>query len=173
MRAMRFALPLVAIVAATVLPPAIGAQPWSRAGIDVGRRVRVTTPGVPGRDRYAGRVVAVGADSLTLHRDGTPAPRAIPFTSITKLEVSRGRHPNGWRGAGIGLVGGAAIGTVVGLITYEKGRGDCYFLAGCTPDYRESKGIDPGGGAILGATGGLIVGTIAGRFVRTEKWAKR
>ena len=173
MHAVKRVLPLVAIVAATALPPAIGAQPYSRAGIDVGKRVRVTTPGVPGRDRYAGRVVAIGADSLTLYRDGAPAPTAIPFTSITKVEVSRGRHPNGWRGAGLGLVGGAAVGTVVGLITHKKGRGECYFLAGCTPDYRPEEGIDPGGGAVLGATGGLIVGAIAGRFIRTEKWARR
>ena len=173
MRAVMLWLPLAAVLGVAVLPAAIEAQPWSRAGIDVGRRVRVTTTGVPGRDRYAGRVVAVGADSLTLHRDGAPAPSAISLTSITKLEVSRGRHPNGWRGAGLGLVGGAAVGTVVGLVTYRKGRGECYFLAGCTPDYRETKGIDPGGGAILGATGGLIVGTIAGRFIRTEKWARR
>ncbi|HWE42872.1 MAG TPA: hypothetical protein VG432_10220 [Gemmatimonadaceae bacterium] len=169
MRAVRFALP----VAAVVFPVVLGAQPMSRAGIDVGKRVRVTTPGVPGRDRYAGRVVAVGSDSLTLHRDGAPGPRAIPFTSITKVEVSRGRRPNGWRGAGLGLVGGAAAGTVVGLITYKKQRGDCYFLAPCTPDYRPREGVSPGGGAVLGATGGLIVGAIAGRFIRTEKWAKR
>ena len=173
MRAAKICLPLVAMLGVAVLPPAIQAQPWSRAGIDVGKRVRVTTPGVPGRDRYAGRVIAIGADSLTLHRDGAPAPRAISFTSITKLEVSRGRRPNGWRGAGLGLVGGAAAGTVVGLITHKKGRGKCYFLAPCTPDYRPEEGVSPGGGAVLGATGGLIVGAIAGRFIRTEKWAKR
>jgi hypothetical protein len=173
MRAAMLCLLLAAMLGVAVLPPALGAQPWSRAGIDVGKRVRVTTPGVPGRDRYAGRVVAVGPDSLTLQRDGAPAPTAIPFTSITKVEVSRGRRPNGWRGAALGLVGGAAAGAVVGLITYKKQRGECYFLAPCTPDYRPAEGIDPGGGAILGATGGLIVGTIAGRFIRTEKWAKR
>ena len=173
MRAVMLWLPLAAVLGVAVLPPAIEAQPWSRAGIDVGRRVRVTTPGVPGRDRYAGRVVAVGADSLTLHRDGAPAPSAVPFTRITKLEVSRGRHPNGWRGAELGLVGGAAVGTVVGLVTYKQGRGECYFIAPCTPDYRPEEGVSPGGGAVLGATGGLIVGTIAGRFIRTEKWARR
>ena len=173
MRACILALPLAAIVAAAAMPTAVDAQPYSRAGIDVGRRVRVTTPGVPGRDRYAGRVVAVSADSLTLHRDGAKAPSAIPFASITRLEVSRGRHPSGWRGAGIGLVAGAAVGTIVGVATYQEKRGDCYLFVGCTADYREAKGISPSGGAILGAAGGMIVGTIVGRMVRSERWVRR
>ena len=173
MRAPRTFLALAAILLAAGPSLTVGAQSPSRAGIGPGMRVRVTTPGVAGRDRYAGRVLGVGADSLTLHRDGAPAPSAIPFARITKLEVSRGRRPNGWRGAGLGMIGGAAAGAVTGLITHKAGRGRCSFLGGCSPDYREEKGIRPGGGAVLGATVGLIAGTIAGRIIRTERWVER
>jgi hypothetical protein len=171
MRTAKLVLPVVAMVAA--MPLALCAQTYSRTGIGVGTRVRVTTPGVPGRDRYAGRVVAVGADTLTLHRDHAQAPSALAFSTITKLEVSRGRHPDGWRGAWVGLFGGAAAGTVVGLVTHKPGHGKCYFLAGCDPDYRAEKGIRPGSGAAMGAIAGLLIGPLVGRRIHSERWVTR
>ena len=171
MRVARLCLSLAAIMIAR--PAASGAQAYSRAGIDVGTRARVTTPGVPGRDRYTGRVTAVSADTLTLERDDAPAPSAIPFSAITKLEVSRGKHPNGWRGAGIGFVGGAALGAVVGLVTHKPGRGNCFLLIACTADYRPETGIDPSAGAALGAVGGTLIGAVAGRMIYSEKWETR
>jgi hypothetical protein len=170
MRIARLSLFLGAITAA--LPMLLGAQTYSRAGIDVGSRARVTTPGVPGPDRYAGRVVAINPDSLTLDRDGASAPSVISFSAITKLEVSRGKHPNGWRGAWMGFLGGAAVGTVVGLVTHKPGRGRCSILA-CGPDYRPEKGIEPASGAMLGAIGGTLVGAIAGRMIKSERWETR
>ena len=67
-----------------------------------GARVRVYSP-----DRLTGTIEMLSPDTLVLRLEARRSLQAIPFASITRLEVSRGRKSNVGKGARIGLAVGA------------------------------------------------------------------
>lgn len=109
---------------------------------------------------YSGQVEAVNADTMRirgarLRGASTEVAFAIPTASIVRLSVVDGTRGNFWKGAGIGLLGGAVLGGAIGS-TKEV----CFF--GCEP----ATGI----GVLLGGSAGLLIGGIIGTVSRFDRW---
>jgi hypothetical protein len=105
-----------------------------------------------------GTYVAVSKDTLLLQTETQTTPSAIPLTSVSRLEVSRGRKSNVLKGMGIGMLIGAGVGVIGGAAV------DCYDLA----DFDQSfcTGVGAAGGALFG----LLVGAIAGAASSGDRW---
>lgn len=120
-----------------------------------GDHVRVTAPDVF-RGRLVGSVVTLGADTCVLEVEGRAEQLALPLTSLTRLEVSRGQSSMWAQGMGIGFLLGATLGAVVGLTAAES--------------------WDVGGEAAAAALAGLIgvpgafVGLAVGASTKKERW---
>jgi hypothetical protein len=109
---------------------------------------------------YSGQVEALHADSMAIrgariHGASSEVAFAIPTASIVRLSVGNGTRGNFWKGAGIGLLGGAFIGGAIGSTTEF-----CFF--GCSP----ATGI----GVIFGAPAGFLLGGIIGAMIRSDRW---
>lgn len=117
-----------------------------------GDRVRVTT-----RTKLVGNLVTLSADTCVLHVEGRDASLSLPIASLTKFEVSRGRKSNALKGLGIGFLGGAAVGALIGLGLDEEGgevSAGTWALIGAAP------------GAVVGA----VVGVAVGASTKTDRW---
>jgi hypothetical protein len=88
--------------------------------------------------------LGIGSEQLKLRNP--PATRSATDTSRSH---SRGRLANTFLGLGVGTLGGAVFGGVVGLVGYANADGD-YMMPGTV--------FLTGFGAILGAVVGVIVG---------------
>lgn len=121
--------------------------------VQPGARVRASAPGV---GTMSGRVVAVQGDSLRVARDHSADTVRFAVSQLTSLDLSVGRHKRRWRGAGIGFLGGAALGAAVGAATYQKPdcTGSAYFCD-----------IGRGADVVVGATVVGAVGAVAGAVV--------
>jgi hypothetical protein len=142
------------VAVASLLPFATGrAQQLSE--LAPGARVRIQAPGVVA-GRFTGTVLSRTADTLVVASSSSSSAR-VPISSLTSVEVSRGRSRS--RGALKGVAWGAGIGLAIGLVAagsssssdYASGESDSELIVGAT-----------GGGAIWGA----IIGAIAG----SEHW---
>jgi hypothetical protein len=127
-------------------------------------RVRTVAPGAVARE---GVVLSADADSLRFVVRGAGDTAGVGLRDIARLEVSRGRRRNTWRGARRGaLYGSVGLGLAGGtwnLVAPSLTGGSCYAL--CSP----AEGALAG--AIVGAVFGTLVGTSVGAFIRTERWA--
>lgn len=171
----RIALGLIAVAFGGAVDPAAVASAqvtrpdWpSVASLRRGDTVRVwaSAPPLSGR---AGVVAGVGSDTLAL--SNLPGRRsfadglAVPFRTLTRIEVQRGqRRSAGWTVTGIllGLAGGAVIGSFGGVLL-ECG-GSCSDEQG---DLNGLLGFVIGGG--LGAIAGGVTGGIIGAQ-RRPRW---
>ncbi|PYO40790.1 MAG: hypothetical protein DMD33_16110 [Gemmatimonadetes bacterium] len=117
-----------------------------------GDRVRVVAP-VVSKASLTGTIVSRGADTLWLEVEDRPAPLAIPFTAIQRLEASRGRHSNVLTGLLVGLGVGAAGGAIGGAAC-----GESFLCPG------------PGAGAVVGALALSIPGLVIGALTHSERW---
>jgi hypothetical protein len=102
-------VPCFLIVVSTV-------QVGSVLGQEVGggsspQRVRVTAPGFTA-DPVVGDLVAIDDDTITVVKSGTNKI-LVPIHAVTRFEVRR-RPGRKLMGLGIGLLGGAAIGALLG-----------------------------------------------------------
>jgi len=134
---------------------------WAEdAALETNARIRVTE--LAGR-RLVGRLAAASDTSLTVAlRDKTVV---VPREALTKLEVCR-RPSRKTRGAGIGLLVGAASGALLG---YSEGRRGyalplCSFLPPCDSvghefDHRAEDAVSYG--LVLGALGAGIGAAVA------------
>lgn len=102
-----------------------------------------------------GQLRTLEGDTLRMHAQSSGGELAIPTASITHLWVMDGRKGNFWAGAGIGLLGGALIGGVIGA-TRE------FCVLDCSP----ATGL----GVIFGAPAGLVLGGIVGAMIRSDRW---
>jgi hypothetical protein len=90
--------------------------------------------------------------------EGGTSTWRLSLASIAHLDLSSGRRANTLKGAGIGFLAGAGVGTIW-ILSVAQGGGDC----------------DPVGPCILLACaflggGGAAVGAVIGAFIRTERW---
>jgi hypothetical protein len=129
--------------------------------VQPGARVRVSTVGT---GMGTGRVVAGPRDSLHVARERSVDTLHLAGSQLTSLDVSVGRHKRRWRGAGLGFLGGAALGAVIGAATYQKPdcAGDAYFCD-------LGQGFDATFGAALLGGAGAVVGAITGAG-RADDW---
>jgi hypothetical protein len=81
----------------------------AQAEIQRGARVRVT-PADSGR--FTARVQSLSPDSLVVLRRNLEL--RLSRANLRKIEVSGGRSRWPWRGMAVGLLGGAAIGAIIG-----------------------------------------------------------
>lgn len=131
--------------------------------VQPGARVRIVAPGIVA-GRYVGTVLTRSADSLELGAPGVP-PIKMPFARITSLEVGRGSSRA--LGAGRGVMWGAPIGLVVGVIAAAGTDSDPYCFDTCTRSGSYKAGIIAAS-TLAGALWGAGIGAIVGR----ERWER-
>ena len=132
-----------------------------------GSRVRVTAPAT---GRFVGTLQQATDDSVRVEL-ASGSSITLPTSRLTRLELSAGVQHHGWKGAGIGLLSGAAVGGAIGLATYRR--------PSCIPDAlarifcdlidRTSREVTVAGDAALAGTAGAIVGALIGHVGR-ETW---
>lgn len=124
--------------------------------VRIGDRARITAPSLASSPLIA-TVADERLDHVLLRLTGGETV-VVPYTSITRLEVSRGVHPHMLKGAVAGAVGGAVVGGVVGARSDDKG----------------SLALGRGGlvavGAAMGSAGGVVLGAAVGALIRSERW---
>jgi hypothetical protein len=141
------------LVAALVLIASVDLFAQQEPPVAPGDRVRVTAPTID-PDPFVGTFVSMGADTCVLLVEGRAEALALPFASVTSLEVSRGRKSYALAGAGIGLAAGAVVGVAIASGTEEgEYEGLARFVS------------------VAGGTGiGLVIGTVVGASIKTERW---
>jgi hypothetical protein len=153
-----------ALLAAALVPGSATAQDASPAGaasaVAPGARVRVTSPG--GEPRV-GTLVALTPDTLVA-RWAAGDSGAVALAQVTGLEVSRGLRARPWQGAGYGLLTGAGIGGVIGLVSYRGcgGRDNCIESG--------NAGTNAAAAALVIGAAGALVGGVVGALSRSEAW---
>lgn len=138
------------------------AQP---TGVKVGDRVRLDVPSIQKRPMI-GNLSEINAHGLVLH--GTDSTYFIPHSSVHELSVSTGNRRNIGKGAMIGLLGGAALGGIIGIISYEECTEEGFMACFMAP---ENQGQAFALGAVLGALPGSLVGVAIGS-AKTDRWEK-
>ena len=146
---------LVSLALALAVAPLDGVMAQDALAVQVGTRVRVTAPELD-LERYDGTLVAVRGDTLTV---GTVH---VPLTSVTRLDVHRGRTGNWRKGAINGALVGGSTGLVFGVLFWQI----CSSLAGdgdaCWP-------FVPFSAVVVGLPGGLV-GAAVGILIKTDRW---
>jgi len=141
-----------------------GAQP-ALVEVEQGSRVRVSilvpqgadSTGFNSRDQVTGTLLRYDASTMMI--EDTPA---IPWTAVSRLELSAGRHGN----AGRGMIYGALIGLLAGVVTGATiGRDE---NGGENSDNLESEFSVGFGLAGLLVGGGI--GAIVGGASKTDDW---
>lgn len=150
-----------AFAQSTTLRPAIDIAP--------GARVRVT---VPTTGRFVGTVVQATSDSLRIEL-ASGSSITLPTSRLDRLELSAGVQRHGWKGAGIGLLSGAVVGTAIGLATYRRTTCVPDPLARILCDFvdQTSREVTVAGDAALAGGAGALVGALIGQVAR-ETWIR-
>lgn len=145
---------LAAVFQVVITIPAAGSA-FTQA--EPGARVRITTEH-PSKHPEIGTLISADADSLRF-TSATGTAVAIPTTSVTRLEYSRGRRSNAGHGAAIGGLIGAGTGLFLGILASRDD--DNFYEIG--PE--EIAGVT----ALLGAVGAGL-GGIIGATSHRERW---
>jgi hypothetical protein len=124
--------------------------------IPSGTQARIVVP-ASSSDYIKLTVVGASHDSLRYQLKSEPAPKALDWHGITRMDVSRGRHSNFLAGVGLGILTGALGGALAGSSGASGNDGETPSAMGAL-------------GAMMGAVGGGVLGGIIGIIVRTEKW---
>jgi len=162
---------LVIVVALSVCLPgeATGqsVMPHASMALAPGARMRVT---LPGTEPFVGTLLLATNDSVRIDLASGSAI-TLPTSRLTRLELSAGVQRHGWKGAGIGLLSGAAVGGVIGFATYRRSSCVPNALAQIFCDLidRTSREVTVAGDAALAGTAGALVGALIGR-VGHETW---
>jgi hypothetical protein len=155
-------LPLCAQDTATSEARKLASGTRVRLTIDAGRDSTLTIR--PGR--YVGTLRAAGADSLQVQNTDSDAPETLPWTAVSRLEVSRGvNKPLEIVAMGVGAVGGAFLGYAAGdgLASEECTDGGDLVVCG----EGTSDGVAKFVGTLAGIAGGALLGKVIGG---RERW---
>ena len=155
-----------------LLAPSV-AQSQTRTTLAAGQVVRVATrcqiasransscplPGTPSSTEwtYSGTLEAVSADTLYVRVQWKDPAFAIPTNSIVAAAY-RTQRGHTLRGAGIGLLGGVVVGAAIASAVGFEGS---YLFEDSDPLLV---------GALLGAPPGLLIGSIVGALIRSDRW---
>jgi hypothetical protein len=146
------------IVPAAVLLSSVSIAALDAQTVAVGSRVRATVEARSGK--LTGTLVEWGQDTLYLAPDGSAelvTATAIPLSTLSRLETSRGMKSNAGKGA---LIGGG-IGLVIG--------GGMSLIAGSTVD-TEVTSTDYLIFTGLVTVGGAGIGALIGALIKSERW---
>ena len=145
------------ILFALLIPAALASQ-----GLEPGDKVRtIRTPGTAGL-RQEGVVLSARTDSAVVRLATNPGIEST--VAVSSLEVSRGQHRQGGRGALVGLIVGGVGGFVVGYAGGDDcGPGDFICFD------RRATGLM---GAVFFGAIGTGVGAIVGHNTLTDRWVR-
>ncbi|MDH3457542.1 MAG: hypothetical protein OER90_11955 [Gemmatimonadota bacterium] len=146
----------LAFLAALVLAPLTDAIGQDQP-LQPGQRVHVTVPTL-GIKKQAATFEALRGDVLVVVADSA---MNCPLSSVSRLEVSRGRKSNAVKGLAIGSVAGVVVGAVLGVVA-STGSGE-------TLCYWGTVECGASGAAAFGVFGGLV-GLGIGALSKTERW---
>ncbi|MBL0172950.1 MAG: hypothetical protein IPP90_20035 [Gemmatimonadaceae bacterium] len=150
---------LLSIVCALVARQAEG------QGAIPGARVRIVRES--NQILVEGELVSRTANGVSIRSvtpDSTSSAIEWVLQGNDRLEQSTGMHSNALRGAGVGLLLGAAAGALVGAGTYEEPACD----GGCFVDL--GRGFSVAAGAVVGAVPGMLLGAVLGTGSKHESW---
>lgn len=150
----RRTLPTVGVLLVAASAP-LDAQPVE---VVPGTRIRVQSSALAGR--VDGVVISRTVDSVAFTRPGAP-PVSVPWTSITQLDVYRGKSRS--RGALRGVIWGGGIGAVMGLIPASD--------AECAQDPGLVGCGSTGAAMVQMALGGAAMGALIGALIGVQDWA--
>jgi hypothetical protein len=134
-----------------------------------GARVRVSAPAT---GQVVGTLVRATDDTVRVAL-ANGSSIAFPSASLSRLELSAGVQHRGWKGAGIGLLAGAGVGSVIGLATYRRTQCDEPLLETfvCSFVDQTSRQVTVVADAAMVGTVGAIVGALVGHAAR-ESWVR-
>jgi hypothetical protein len=121
---MRSVISGLAAVAALCASAAVGIAQQAGYQLEPGTRIRLVTPKLPAGDRIV-RVVATGGDTIAFRSELSSTIQSLPLSDVEAVEVSMGHRRHILRGAGLGLLGGAGLGGVVGLVAFQPCEPSC------------------------------------------------
>jgi len=136
-----------------------------QALVNEGDRVRLHVPSMQKRP-MVGILSSINTHGLVLQ--SPDSTYFIPHNSVHKFSVSTGKRRHIGKGALIGLFSGAAIGGIVGLISYEECTEVGFMACFMAP---ENAGQSFALGAILGTIPGSLIGMAIGS-AKTDRWEK-
>ena len=147
------------LVIATLLVPLARLQAQAAPVLEPGARVRVSTAPQASKPAWiVGTVITVTGDRLAIRpQDDSGGPIDIARNTVTRLELSRGRHSKALTGLGVGFLVGAGAGAILGSAVLGGGR-----------DIAPSDAKLIGAG-LVGASGALI-GLAVGAGSKSERW---
>ncbi|MEO8622907.1 MAG: hypothetical protein ABI625_17675 [bacterium] len=137
---------------------AASSRPLAAQEINPGARVRITTSGT--REPSVGNVVSATEQGLVARLASGDTIR-VPASNLAGLEISDGQSRHIWLGAGLGFIGGAAVGALIGAATPPDAN--CNFMC-------DDKVLGEAIGAGLLGIAGTVVGGIIGATHTTENW---
>ncbi len=123
-------------------------------------RVRISSPR-PGGSAIVGNVLGLTGDSLIVRQEGRASPLLLPLETVGRIELSEGRHARTGRGALIGLVSGAVLGT--GLVVAAASNEEPGDFEGLLTFLALVTGVGV-------SAAGVGIGALVGSFVHTERW---
>ena len=117
-----------------------------------GSRARILSP-VLGDKKQSGTIVSATPDTLFFRQSAQSPAQSLSTSQIASIEIARGTHTRGRKGALIGFLLGAGVGAATAAATYEPC--ECIAL-----DFGRGGSAAFGGflGGILGAGIGALVG---------------
>lgn len=141
---------------ALLLTPGVA---WSQEppAIVPGSRIRITELGTSRSQSRSGTVFTIGADTVVLNLDSGGERVPFALAGMSRIEVSRGRKGHIAAGVGLGFIGGAGTGALVGALAAPPSSSDV--------------NLNVPLGAAFGAGIGMLVGAGIGAFWwKTERW---
>lgn len=150
---------ILSLVVALVLTAQAGLFAQQEPPVVSGDRVRIAAPTVDPEDWLVGTLVETAADTCVLAVDNQADTLALPFASVTRFEVNRGRRSHWVTGAALGAVVGGAGGALLGYMSciYEPKESDCVQTHVTV-------------GAVVGGTVLGLVGAGIGSAIKTDRW---
>lgn len=141
------------LLLAALLPADLAAQSVAPYGVTPGARARIAVPSLAA-EPFAGRVVALGGDSLVFAASSGLASVRLPLAEVQRIDASEGRDRVGsaLRYGAIGLVAGSVLGVVA-----LRREGENNPLVGMA-------------GAFAGAVLGAPIGAATGALLAPERW---
>jgi hypothetical protein len=128
---------------------AVTTSDWPPAS---GSRVRILSPAL-GDKKQSGTVISTTPDTLFFRQSAQAPVRALSTSQIARMDIARGTHTRGKRGALIGFLLGAGAGAAIAAATYKPC--ECFAV-----DF--GRGGDAAIGAVLGGVLGGVTGGIVG-----------
>jgi hypothetical protein len=146
------------VVLATLLVPLARLKAQAAPVLEPGVRVRVSTAPQASKPAWiVGTVITVTGDRLAIRpQDDSGGPIDIARNTVTRLELSRGRHSKALTGLGVGFLAGAGVGAIFGSVV----------LGGRDIAPSDAKLI--GAGLVGGA--GALIGLVVGASSQSERW---